>query len=168
MSNIAKIVAGIAAGAGMLISRRGTRSVRLPTGDKADCRLRAGRLDRSSVNRCAEAGERLGQTIVVENRAGAGGQSGPTHRQGTPDGYTRTLGTTSTHAIAPACIQSCRTTPCGLHADSLGQSRLICWWSIRKCRPKLERVPCTREEPPAKLKYASAGNGTAPNLAMGC
>ena len=47
-------------------------------------------------------GQQLGQTIVVENRAGAGGTIGAdATAKAAADDYTLTLGTTSTHAIAP-------------------------------------------------------------------
>lgn len=45
----------------------------------------------------------LGQSVIVDNRAGAGGTSGSDMvAKSAPDGYTLLLGTSSTHAIAPA------------------------------------------------------------------
>lgn len=47
-------------------------------------------------------GERLGQKIIVENRAGAGSTIGAdAAAKAAPDGYTLMIGTTSTHAVAP-------------------------------------------------------------------
>ncbi len=48
-------------------------------------------------------GEKLGQQVIVDNRGGAGGTIGTEiAAKATPDGHTLTMGTTSTHVIAPA------------------------------------------------------------------
>src|SRR3982751_161002 len=50
-------------------------------------------------------GERLGQTIIGENKLGAAGTMGTGEAaRAAPDGYTLTMGTTTTHAIAPAAF----------------------------------------------------------------
>ena len=48
-------------------------------------------------------GDKLGQTVVVDNRPGAGGTIGSdAAAKSAPDGYTLLLATSSTHSIGPA------------------------------------------------------------------
>src|SRR6185436_9384434 len=47
--------------------------------------------------------ERLGQSVVVENRPGAGGTIGSDlAAKSAPDGYTLLMATSSTHSVGPA------------------------------------------------------------------
>lgn len=51
----------------------------------------------------AKIGELLGQSIIVDNKPGAGGAIGSDFAARSPaDGYTLLLGTSSTHSVAPA------------------------------------------------------------------
>ena len=57
-------------------------------------------------------GERLGQQVVVDNRGGAGGTIGTEiAARSNPDGYTLTMGTTSTHVIAAGVYSKLRYDP---------------------------------------------------------
>ena len=50
----------------------------------------------------AKLSERLGQQVVVENRAGAGGTvASEVTARAAPDGYTLLVGDNGTHAVAP-------------------------------------------------------------------
>ena len=59
-------------------------------------------------------GERLGTQVVIDNRGGAGGTIGTEMAaRANPDGYTLTMGTTTTHAIAVAAYPKLRYDPVG-------------------------------------------------------
>ena len=53
----------------------------------------------------AKLGERLGQTVVIENRAGARGDRADAVARATPDGYTLGMATTTTH-VTNAIVNS--------------------------------------------------------------
>src|SRR3954464_15974134 len=53
-----------------------------------------------------QVGAQLGQNLVIENRAGAGGTLGTAVVAKAPaDGYTLVVGTTSTHVVAPSVYE---------------------------------------------------------------
>src|SRR5688572_268408 len=59
-------------------------------------------------------GEALGTQVVIDNRGGAGGTIGTELvARANPDGYTLTMGTTTTHAIAAAAYPQLRYDPIG-------------------------------------------------------
>jgi tripartite-type tricarboxylate transporter receptor subunit TctC len=116
-----------------------------------------------------QLGSRLGQQIVVDNRAGAGGTIGTDLAAKAPaDGYTLTLGTTSTHAVAAGAYAA-------LPYDPVKDFAPV---SLVGITPYLlvlnEKVPANNlkefvelvKKEPGKLNYASAGNGTTTHLAM--
>jgi tripartite-type tricarboxylate transporter receptor subunit TctC len=114
-------------------------------------------------------GERLGQTVTVENKAGAGGTIGADlAAKAPPDGYTLTLGTTSTHAIAAGAYSKLPYDPV---ADFTQISLVAITPYLLVVNPEVkasslaEFVTLAKSQP-GKLNYASAGNGTATHLAM--
>ncbi len=114
-------------------------------------------------------GERLGQTIVVENRAGAGGTIGAdATAKAPPDGYTLTLGTTSTHAIAAGAYSKLPYNPV---TDFTPISLVAITPYLLVVNPQvqarnLNEFLALAKSQPGKMNYASAGNGTATHLAM--
>jgi len=113
-------------------------------------------------------GERLGQTIVVENRGGAGGTIGTdAAAKAAPDGYTLTLGTTSTMAVAPGAYSRLGYDP----IKSFSPVSLVAVTPyLLVVNPQVpanslaELVTLVKSQP-GKLNYASAGNGSTTQLA---
>ena len=114
-------------------------------------------------------GERLGQTVIVENKAGAGGTIGAdATAKAPPDGYTLTLGTTSTHAIAAGAYSKLPYDPV---ADFTQISLVAITPYLLVVNPQvkannLAEFVALAKGQPGKLNYASAGSGTATHLAM--
>jgi tripartite-type tricarboxylate transporter receptor subunit TctC len=114
-------------------------------------------------------GERLGQTVTVDNKAGAGGTIGADQTaKSAPDGYTLTLGTTSTHAIAAGAYSKLPYNPV---TDFTQISLVAITPYLLVVNPQVKATNLAEfislaKSQPGKLNYASAGNGTATHLAM--
>lgn len=112
-------------------------------------------------------GDKLGQTVVVENRPGAGGTIGAdAASKAAPDGYTLLLSTSSTHSIGPALNPkipyNAETdfTPIGYVATS---PNVVLVPLSSPAKSMREFIQYARKHP-GKLNYASSGNGTIINL----
>lgn len=110
----------------------------------------------------------LGQTIVIENKPGAGGNVGSDHvAKSAPDGYTILGGTISTHAINPSVYP---TMPYDAVKSfepvvMIGSSPLVLAVNANTPYKTLQDVLAAARAKPGSLSYASPGNGTSPHLA---
>lgn len=109
----------------------------------------------------------LGQSVVVENRAGAGGSIGTAAiAKAPPDGYTIGMGTASTLAINPAVYKDL---PFDVLADLVPIGAIAEVPNIMSVNPSVEAsdmaafIAFARARP-GELTYASAGNGSVSHL----
>ncbi|HUP94122.1 MAG TPA: tripartite tricarboxylate transporter substrate binding protein [Burkholderiales bacterium] len=113
--------------------------------------------------------QRLGQQVIIDNRGGAGGTIGTEiAAKSTPDGYTLTMGTTSTHVIAPAAYTNLKYDPIKDFAPiTLVASTpyLLVLNPSVKANDLKEFIALAKSQP-GKLNYASAGTGSTTQLAM--
>jgi tripartite-type tricarboxylate transporter receptor subunit TctC len=114
-------------------------------------------------------GERLGQSIVIENRGGAGGTLGTAQvAKAAPDGYTLAVASTSTHVVAPSVYQKLEYDPVKDFAPislmAVSPYLLVVHPAVPAKSVK-ELVELARKQP-GKLNYASAGVGSTTHLAM--
>ena len=112
-------------------------------------------------------GEKIGQTVVVENRPGAGGTIGAdAASKSAADGYTLLLATSSTHSIGPAINPkipyNAETdfTPISYVASS---PNIVVVPNTLPVKTMREFIDYARKNP-GKLNYASSGNGTIVHL----
>ena len=114
-------------------------------------------------------GEKLGQTVIVENKAGAGGTIGADSvAKAAPDGYTLTLGTTSTHAIAAGAYSKLPYDPVKdfTHISLVAITPYLLVTSTKTPAAKLSDFVALAKSQGGKMNYGSAGNGTATHLSM--
>lgn len=112
-------------------------------------------------------GEALGQSVVVENRAGAGGMIGvDAVAKASPDGYTLGLGSAGALMAAPHLLQ----VPYDVKTDfayvtSLAQVPAVIAVNAKSEARDLAAFLAQAKQKPGSLNYASAGTGTLVHLA---
>jgi len=112
-------------------------------------------------------GERLGQTIVVDNRSGASGTIGvETVARAAPDGYTWGLGTTTTHALAHILNPKLGYDPVRDFApiSLLGDSPYFLTANLALPAANVREFVVHARANPGKLLYASVGNFSVGHL----
>jgi tripartite-type tricarboxylate transporter receptor subunit TctC len=110
----------------------------------------------------------LGQAVVVDNRAGAGGTVGSAAvARALPDGYTLLFGSLATHALAPALYPK-------IQYDALKDfspitqvtsAPLVLTSSATLAVNSVSQLIALAKSKPGALNYASTGIGTADHLA---
>jgi tripartite-type tricarboxylate transporter receptor subunit TctC len=111
--------------------------------------------------------ERLGQQIVVDNRSGASGTLGVAIvAQAAPTGYTWTLGTTTTHALAPILNPKLGYDPVADFAPvaPLGDAAYFLTTNPAVPATTVQEFVAHARANPGKLHYASVGNASLGHL----
>lgn len=112
--------------------------------------------------------QRLGQTIVVDNRSGASGSLGvDAIAKADPDGYTMGLITASTHAVAPALGRKLPYDPVTSFAPvgMIGSTPYVLAVYAGLEAKDLAGLLAYAKANPGKLNYGSAGPGSLAHLA---
>ncbi len=116
---------------------------------------------------CDQLSKVLGQTFVVENKGGAGGNIGMAElARATPDGYTFGLISVASHTLNPMLYSKLPYNP---DKDIVGVSRLATLANLLGVTPSLpadnvaELIALCRKEP-GKYSFASSGPGTSLHL----
>ncbi len=110
----------------------------------------------------------LRQSVVVENRTGAGGSVGTEAAvRSTPDGYTLLMASTGTHAINPALYQLSYNPV----RDTTPVARVATVPSVLVVHPavpaaNLAELLALARSQPGQLSYGSSGTGSAQHLFM--
>ncbi|SFQ25402.1 tripartite tricarboxylate transporter substrate binding protein [Variovorax sp. 770b2] len=113
--------------------------------------------------------EHWGQPVLVDNRAGAGGNVGSDLvAKSTADGYTLVMGVTGSHAINTSLYSRMPYDPV---ADFVAISQVAVVPNVLVVHPSvpaknLAELMALAKKEPGKLNYASLGNGTAAHLGM--
>jgi tripartite-type tricarboxylate transporter receptor subunit TctC len=116
----------------------------------------------------AEMKDRLGQPMIVENRAGAGGNIGADHvARAEPDGQTLLFGTSGPLAINSSLYRKISYDPIKSFAPVIQVGHLPNILVVHPGVPakNVQELVAYAKANPAKLSYASSGNGASSHLA---
>lgn len=115
----------------------------------------------------AKLGELLGQSVIIDNRGGAGGGIGADNvAKSPPDGYSLLLGTTGTHTINPNLYSKLPYDPI---RDFAPVSLVVKYLNILVVNPSVpaksvaELIAMARQKP-GQVTFGSAGNGSSNHL----
>jgi tripartite-type tricarboxylate transporter receptor subunit TctC len=111
----------------------------------------------------------LGQPVVIDNRAGAGGTIGSdAGAKAAPDGYTLTLGSTSSHSLPSLLGQKIGYSPTTSFAPVglIGRTPTVLLASPRVGAADYGDFIAKLRAQPGRLNYGSSGNGTLNHLVM--
>lgn len=114
-------------------------------------------------------GQRLGQTVIVDNKVGVAGSLGSDFvARALPDGYTLLIGTQGTHGTNSALYRNIRYDPV---KDFVAIRGLLGNANVLVCNPErpFATVAALVERgkaQPGKLTFGSGGNGTSSHLCL--
>lgn len=111
--------------------------------------------------------EQFGQTVVIDNRAGAGGNIGSQAVARAPaDGYTLLMGTVGTHSINPHLYANMPFDPIKDFAPLSRVAMVPNLLVVNPSRPyrSVKELIAYAKANPGKVNFASSGNGTSIHL----
>lgn len=111
-------------------------------------------------------GKSLGQSIIVENKAGAGSSiAAEAVSKATPDGYTILIASPSSISVNPALNAKLGYTPKDLFpVTKITTSPLVVAANPNAGLNSLTELVAKAKKAPGTINYATSGNGSAPHL----
>lgn len=123
----------------------------------------------TSVRVIAKAlSEQLGQPVIIDNRAGAGGIVGTEYvARAEPDGYTMVLATSATMAVFPSLYEELPYSPLDSFVPVNGttSSAMLLFVNANKPYKTLDEFIEYIRDNPGAVNFGSSGNGTTQHLA---
>jgi tripartite-type tricarboxylate transporter receptor subunit TctC len=110
----------------------------------------------------------LGESIIIDNRPGAGGNVGAESvARAAPDGYTLLYGTNGTHAINASLYQNLRFDPVKDFVPVSRMTTIAALLIVNSGFPanSVAELIAYAKSHPGEINFASAGNGTTSHLA---